>query len=72
MMMGLILVRDGLHDDIHMERVLPVVLALCRSRRPERAPWRALQPSEVGDVVNRPQPFDRATGKVRHWESPKR
>ena len=36
MVMVLIIIRGGLHDDVHMQRVLPVVLALCRPRGSER------------------------------------
>jgi len=66
--MGLILVRGGLHYDVNVECVVPIVLALGRPRGSERQPWQCHQPSEVGDAVNGPQPMQRAPGKVRHWE----
>jgi hypothetical protein len=48
MLMVLIVMRGALHDDVHMQGVFPVVLALCRPRRSERPPGQTLQPSEVG------------------------
>jgi len=36
LVMGLIVVRGGLHDDVHVQGVFPVVPALCRPRRSER------------------------------------
>lgn len=68
-LMVVIVMRGGLPDDVHVQRVFPVVLALRRSRRPERPSRGSLQPSKVGDVVNRPQPFKRTAGEVRHWKS---
>jgi len=64
-----IIVRGTLHDDVHMQRVVPIVLALGRPCRSERPSWQSLQPSKVGDVVDRPQPAQRTAGKVRDWES---
>jgi len=35
MLMVLIIMRSSLHDDVHMQRVLAVILALGRPRGPE-------------------------------------
>ena len=67
--MMLDVIRGALHDDVDVQRVVPIVLALGRPRRSERQSRQSLQPGKVRDVVNRAQPAERTAGKVRHWES---
>jgi len=56
MLMVLIIMRGCLHDDVLMQCVFPVVLALCRPRRSEGPSREFPQPNEAVDVVYRGQP----------------
>jgi len=56
MLMVLIIMRSSLHDNVLMQSVLAVILALGRPRGPEAPSRQFPQPSETGDVVYRGQP----------------
>lgn len=61
-------VRGALHDDVHVQLVVPIVLALCRSRRSERPSWRSLEQGEMEDVVDRSQPAHGTASEIGDWE----